>query len=119
MQLESYHFDKSNYTNFHKKMNSMLMIVFILSPLSWAFLFHNCNLRIFITKVGGLSLVRLCGPQVVRKAAQQGQAQSDGITQSVSSPANGCGLSLAIGPAGGRDADHRNVDVRVGEASNA
>src|SRR6266446_3933809 len=54
--FETYHFAESNHTIFHKKMNSLFVIVFILFPLSRMFLFHSQHLSIFMIKVSAAAL---------------------------------------------------------------
>src|SRR5258705_13909654 len=54
--FETYHFVESNHTIFHKKLNSLFVIVFILFPLSRMFLFHSQHLSIFMIKVSAAAL---------------------------------------------------------------
>src|SRR6266436_1080817 len=60
--FETYHFAESNHTIFHKKMNSLFVIVFILFPLSRMFLFHSQHLSIFMIKVSAAALRSSASP---------------------------------------------------------
>src|SRR5215470_1129544 len=60
--FETYHFVESNHTNFHRKMNSLFITVFILFPLSWMFLFHNQHLSIFMIRASAVALCASTAP---------------------------------------------------------